>query len=161
MRKIGYLLIYIIIMTAAACSNGAAEKTSAAIYFVDAELNRLIPYEREITAGDSETMAKSAIEVIIEGDDSNGNIRRLIPKIKDCVTVSVRENIACVDFASAIKADLPKSRDIERLLIYQIVNTLTQLKGIRFVEFTVDGEHIREFMGFYDMREIFKYKYPE
>ena len=53
------------------------------------------------------------------------------------------------------------NRDIEKLFIYQIVNTLTSIKGIRFVKFTIDGVIHKDFIGFYDMRDTYKFTYPE
>ena len=63
--------------------------------------------------------------------------------------------------SSNITETLPYSRDIEKLFIYQIVDTLTGIKGIRFVKFTVDGVVKKDFMGYYDMRETYKFVYPE
>ena len=65
------------------------------------------------------------------------------------------------DILSEIKDEITVSRDIEKLFIYQVVNTLTSIKGIRFVKFTIDGEIHKNFLGFYDMRDVYSYTYPE
>lgn len=164
MRRAVFLLIIIAGAAAfiAACSRSDEIITvPATIYYVDAELNRLLPYEDELPDADTEHRARAAIEKLIEGRDGNDKIRRLIPKDKDCVTVRTEGNTAYVDLASYIADELPASRDIEKLVIYQITDTLTGLKGIRFVKFTVDGEIRKDFMGYYDMRETYKFVYPE
>lgn len=151
-----------VLLIMAACSdNEKLPKTSSKIYFVDAQLNRLVVYERDITGDNAEKMAKSAVEVLKTGEDGNKNIRRLIPKDDRCIAVKVRDSIAYINVSSNVKNDLSISRDIEKLFIYQLVNTLTEIKGIRFVKFTIDGKNQKDFMGFYDMREVYKYKYPE
>ncbi len=164
MRKIVFLSI--IVLGAAfiiiACNrSGEIPQTAATLYFADAEMNRLLPYDDELPLTDAEHMAKAAISKLIEGRDNNEKIRRLLPKDKRSVSVRVDEDIAYVDLKSGITKDLPSSRDIERLLIYQIVDTLTEIKGIRFVRFTIDGNVHKSLMGYFDMRETYKYQYPE
>ncbi len=161
-----FLFLLIIITGAAAFAVACARsdeviKTPATIYYVDAEMNRLLPYDDEIPDADAEHMAAAVTEKLIEGRDDNDKIRRLIPKEEDCISTRVDGNTVYVDIKSYIAEGLPYSRDIEKLFIYQIVDTLTSIKGIRFVRFTVDGEVRRDFMGYYDMRETYKFVYPE
>jgi spore germination protein GerM len=136
-------------------------KTDINVYYADAEINRLLPYEKEIVDADSQCMAQAAIELLAEGWDGNDKIRRLIPEDKGCISVRVNNDTAYVDISSSVKENLPQNRDIERMFLYQITNTLTEIKGIRFVKFTVDGKIRKDFMGFFDMRETYKHKYPE
>lgn len=151
-----------VVLFAVACSGrNDVPQTDARLYFVDARLNRLLPYSDTVTDGSSEDMARDAVKKLIEGRDDNDGIRRIIPNIKDCISVRVSDNIAYVDISSEIKSEILYSRDIEKLFIYQIVNTVTSIKGIRFVKFTVDGAVHKDFIGFYDMREAYKFTYPE
>ena len=41
------------------------------------------------------------------------------------------------------------------MMVYSIVNSLTNIDGIVNVRFTVDGERQKDFLGFVDMRETF------
>lgn len=162
MKKLLFIIICGLCYVITACSNAEdLSKTSTRIFFVDAQLNRLIAYDRDIAEGDAETMTKSALDVLVTGEDDNDKIRRLIPNDKGALNVNVSGDIAYVDISMRIKDNMPNSRDIEKLFIYQLVNTLTSVKGIRFVKFTIDGAVQKEFMGFYDMREVYKYNYPE
>ena len=164
MRKILFIIITALGIGCciAACSrSGDMPKTTVKVYYVDAEINRLLPYDEEIIDSDTQHMAEAVISAIIKGRDYNDKIRRIIPNRKNCVKVRVQDDTAYVDLDSSIKKTIPDSRDVERLLIYQLVNSLTELKGIRFVKFTVDGETHKDFMGYYDMRSAYKYMYPE
>lgn len=164
MRRLVFCLIIIsaVISFAVSCSRSEeGPKTEAKIFYVDAEITRLLPYYTQISDTDMQHQAEAVINELIMGRDDNDKIRRLIPKRKGCVTVRTEGNIAYVDLESAIAEELPKSRDIEKLVIYQIVNSLTDIRGLRFVRFTVDGEIRKDFMGYYDMRETYKYVYPE
>ena len=164
MRRLVFLFIIIagITMSGIACTkSGDVPMAETDIYYVDARLNRLLPYSAKIIDAEPESMAKAALDKLIQGRDDNDNIRRIIPNKKDCLRVSVRDNVAYVDIDSSIKSGINFNRDIERLFIYQIVNTLTEIKGIRFVKFTIDGAVHKDFLGFYDMRDTYKFTYPE
>lgn len=164
MRKFLFFVIIVagVILFAVACTRSEdVPCTDTEIYFVDARLNRLLPYTDSVIDAESEDMAQDALNKLICGRDDNDSIRRIIPNVNGCLTVRVKENVAYVDISSAIKSEIHYSRDIEKLFIYQIVNTLTSIKGIRFVRFTIDGEIHKDFLGFYDMRDVYKFTYPE
>lgn len=128
------------------------------IYVVDSELMRLIPIETDIIQGAPEFMAKQAVTKLIIGYDNNRKIRRLIPNSKKSLTVAVKGSRAEVNINSAVFKESGisiNSRDIEKLFIYQLVNTLSSISGIETVTFTIDGKTEKRFAGFADMREIF------
>lgn len=161
-----YIWIVIIIIGAvfgiSSCSREiGGEQTKITLYYVDADMNRLLPYYDTVTEGRAEAMAREALYKLIKGHAYNEKIRRLIPDNMSCSVTKVRDKTAYVNLRSELADSLPQSRDIEKLIIYQIVNTLTGIKGIRFVKFTVDGRTSRDFIGYYDMRETYRYRYPE
>ena len=135
--------------------------TTTEIYFVDERLNRLLPYECQVIDATPEDMARAVIDKLIEGRDSDYGVRRVIPAMDKCLSVTLKDTVAYVDINSKIKEEMKHREEDEKLFIYQIVNSLTSLKGIRFVRFTVDGAIHKDFLGFYDMRDTFKFKYPE
>lgn len=163
MRRLVFLFTIIsgITMFAIACSRSEdVPKISSKVFFVDSRLNRLIAYDTDIIDADRESKARAVLDKLIEGRDDNPNIRRIIPEKPDCLSVYVRDNVAYVNISSQIKDDINFGRDIEELFIYQIVNSLTSIKGIRFVKFTIDGAIHKDFLGFFDMRETYKYTHP-
>lgn len=163
MKRLVFLFIIVsgIVFFAIACvGRDNVPKTQSNIFFADSRLNRLLPYECDIIDADTESMAKNVLDKLILGRDNNSAIRRIIPKRDKCLSVYVKGNIAYVNIDSKIKEDMNYSRDTEELFVYQIVNSLTSLKGIRFVKFTVDGAVHKDFLGFFDMRETYKHKYP-
>ena len=164
MKKIVFALIMItgIACFVIACSRREEVPTvETKVYFVDSEMNRLLPYSENIIDADAEHQVSAVVDKLIAGHDDNDKIRRLLPDKRSCISTSVIDNIAYVDLSSEIARELPCSRDIEKLVIYQIVDSIAGVKGIRFVKFTVDGEVKQDFMGFYDMRNTYKYVYPE
>ena len=71
----------------------------------------------------------------------------------------MKKNKAYVDISSDIAGNAEKNPENERLIIYQIVNSMTSVDGVEQVLFTIDGKVEKKFMGFLDMREIFTPNY--
>ena len=164
MRKFVFFMIIVTgaVLFAVACANRDNVPTvETDLYFVDARLNRLLPYTDTIIDAQPQDMAQDALNKLIAGRDDSESVRRIIPDLEESLTVRVKDNVAYVDISSDIKKEMYYSRDIERLFIYQIVNSLTSIKSIRFVKFTIDGDIHKDFLGFYDMREVYKFTYPE
>lgn len=164
MRKFVFFMIIVTgaVLFAVACANRDNVPTvETDLYFVDARLNRLLPYTDTIIDAQPQDMAQDALNKLIAGRDDSESVRRIIPDLEESLTVRVKDNVAYVDISSDIKKEMYYSRDIERLFIYQIVNSLTSIKSIRFVKFTIDGAIHKDFLGFYDMREVYKFTYPE
>lgn len=154
-----HVLFFVILAAAfgiAVISKGIkTEVTEIKMYFVDAEMMRLIPVRTSIPEMSAERTAKRALELLIEGHDDNPKIRRIIPDKKNCMTVKVKNEIAIVDIKKEMLEERLEGRDIELLAVYSIVNTLTGIDGITNVKFTIEGKTQRDFMGYLDMRETF------
>ena len=128
------------------------------IYFVDRRLHRLIP----LPFPQSKTSQKTAEEMVsslILGKDHNTEILRLIPNIKDSISVKISSNKANVNLSGELLQHINKNPETEKLFVYQIVNSLTSINGIEYVQFTIDKQVQKSFLGFLDMREIFTADY--
>ena len=157
-----FLFAVILIMgfaTAAAASSGASETVQVKLYFADAGFMRLIPENTSVRKTDTEHEARAVINELIKGRDRNPKIRRLIPDIKNCMTVRTENNTAYVNITSKMAEVHPDGREAEKLTVYQIVNSLTSIEGIDCVRFTVNGSVQKNFMGYLDMREPFTADY--
>lgn len=155
-RYAAFLLILAAGLGVVVMSQGMRIETEdVKLYFVDAEMLRLIPVSTEIPRTTTEKMAQSVLDKLIEGHDENPKIRRLIPKQNRCMTVKVKDKIAYVDIKSTMVEEHPDGRELELLTVYSIVNSLTGLDDIINVRFTIDGEEQKDFKGYIDMRETF------
>lgn len=131
------------------------EMTEISIYYVDAQMLRLIPIKTEIPIMSKQKMAKEVLRELTDGLDDNPKIRRIIPDIKNGMTVKVIDKIAYVDISDEMAKKHPDGRDLELLTVYSIVNSLTCIDGIVNVRFTIDGKKEKNFKGYIDMRETF------
>ncbi len=160
MRKLIFALAAIITAISLSACAGTSRETiartmSAKLYFVDAELFRLIPVSVNVTADTDDEAAQALLNELIAGRDSNKSIRRIMPNIDGALTVHIRSQIAYVDISQEFADEHPADRDSEILTVYSIVNTLTSLKSVTNVRFTIAGERRRDFKGAIDMRETF------
>lgn len=128
------------------------------IYFVDRRLHRLIPLPFS-SQGTPEKTATEMVSAIITGRDSNPEILRLFPNIENSITVNLSGRTAHVNLSGELASHINKSAETERLFIYQIVNSLVSIDDIDYVQFTIDNETKKEFLGFLDMREVFTTDY--
>lgn len=131
------------------------ETAEVKIYYVDAQMLRLIPVKTQIPKMSVQKMAQRIVDELVEGRDDNPKIRRVIPNVKHGIKVKVLDGIAYVDIKRELADKHPDGRDLELLTIYSIVNSLTGLDGVMNVRFTIDGERQKDFKGYIDMRETF------
>ena len=159
MKKIVFfVLILICAATIAFAVNEDKPTTVLKLYVTDAEMMHLIPTEITVRETDTQGEARAVISALIRGFDENPKIRRLIPKIRGCMSVRVDGNTAYVNITPAMVNNHPEGRELERLTVYSIVNSLTSIRGINNVQFSVDGKIRRDFMGYMDMRGAFAFK---
>lgn len=151
-----FAVILSLALGASVYARGARVNTiETRLYFVDAEMLRLVPVTMSIPEGKTQRMAQRVCDEIVKGRDENPKIRRIIPNVKRGLSVKVKNGCAYVNISRQLAENHPDGRDLEILSVYQIVNSLAEIDGVVTVRFTVDGEVTRNFMGYLDMRETF------
>ena len=159
MKKIavipGILAAAIIISGNVPPEKKTAKKLNAEIYYVDSSMQRLIPVDMDIGCTTQTKAAQKVINKLIEGEDYNRRILRLLPKDKKCMSVKVKENTAYVNLTERFTENIPENKNQEILMLYSIVNSLTSIDGIDTVKFLFDGEERKTYIGGIDMREVF------
>ena len=112
------------------------EKEELKLYFSNEDGTALVPETREVIHSANTSLERLIVEQLIEGpegDDKNS----VLPKDTQVLTVSVAENICYVNFDSSFLAGTLKTS--QKLPIYAIVNSLTELQTVNRVQITVDG----------------------
>lgn len=132
---------------------GCGEQMTVKVYYADAQLVGLVPVSYDVECRDTEAAARFIADKLVEGMDTNPSVMRLIPKENGCMRVKLDGDKAYVDFSRSSWEALPKDRDRERLMVYQIVNSLSSLEGINKVQFSVEGELKTNPAGHIDLRD--------
>ena len=151
--------IIIVILTIVLCGyillNRDIKVISAQIYYVDHSMLRLIPINLSFEKTTTKKAANKIVEKLIEGNDKNSKILRVIPHEEGCMSVKLDGNTAIVDLKNSFIKNKPENKIHGLLAVYSIVNSLTSIEGIDTVQFYINGKEDKGFIRDLDMRETF------
>ncbi|MBC7082258.1 MAG: hypothetical protein PWR07_679 [Bacillota bacterium] len=98
----------------------------------------LVPVRATIPAG-TDAM-RGALELLAKGPAPETGLERLIPEGTRVLGVSTSGDLATADFSREIRTRFPGGSRTEELLVWSIVNTLTEFPGIARVQILIDGK---------------------
>ena len=136
------------------------DKTPIRLYFANEDNTKL---KLEIRYIDSEEAKKSTsnlasiiVKELIKGPSDETTFKRTIPAEATLRTpVSIDNKVAVVDMSKEFKTKHPGGKDAEKMTIYSIVNSLTELDGIEKVKFKIAGKEQKEYMGNFQFNLLF------
>ena len=118
-------------------NNDQSNQKGTAIYYTNNNVTRLTYKRKNIRLkGDQQKQVATLLGELQKSPDSQ-NMRSVIPKRIVINSFAVNSNIVQVDFSMGYKR-IAENRDL--ICRAGIVYTLTQLKGINYVSFSVSGE---------------------
>jgi germination protein M len=130
------------------------DNTQIRLYFANEDNTKLKLEIRYIPMSEARksvsNLANTIVTELINGPAKDSALKPTIPKeakLASKVKVDVESKTATVDFNKAFKDKHPGGKDAERLTIYSIVNSLTELKEVEKVRFTINGKKQAEFKG--------------
>jgi spore germination protein GerM len=126
----------------------STEEITINVYYADANGEYLVG-EARIVSGSSKYV-DAITEMMKEPVD--GSLIKLIPETTRINSVIVSDGVAKVDLSKNFVGDRFVSDVVDILLVYSIVNTLTEFPDINSVEFLIDGEKL-EVLGQLDLQE--------
>ena len=121
------------------------------LYFADETKNGLITEKRVVDIKDNESVEKTAVIELLKGPEKKG-VKLLEDSIK-VQRVEVKDGIC---YLTLSKEFLSLPSETAELCVYSLVNTLTGLPEISFVQFFVEGEKADE-LGDVILTEPFSY----
>lgn len=107
------------------------------LYFPDKEAMHLLVEERDVAK--TKTPAEVAIEELIKGP-VRSDCLTIIPKGTKLLGIEVKEKVAHIDFNGDFAANYRLGSAAENMMVYSIVNTLTEFSNIEFVRFLSEGK---------------------
>lgn len=122
------------------------------LYFANEDNTKLKLEVRYIPIADAKQdtshLASLIVRELIKGPSADTKYKGTIPvgtKLRTPVSISSR--VATVDLSNEFKTKHPGGKDAEKMTIYSIVNSLTELTDIQKVKFTIAGKVEKEYMG--------------
>ena len=104
------------------------------LYFADDKRESLKGEYRKINIIDTQPIEQYVVAELIKGPKVEGH-ERLIPKTADLVSAETTDGTCYVNFKKSFS-----SKESRELMIYSIVNSLTEINGIDCVQFLIDGK---------------------
>ena len=134
-------------------SQDELRKTIVSVYFKNIETNTLVP---EAVCIDVKELAENPymklLNILCSGP-TNDKLESPIPEGTKINNAYLKENTVYVDFSEDFIKNAPNGVEEEGLLVYSIVNTLTELNEVNGVKILIDG---KENMAFNDKGMEFK-----
>jgi len=106
------------------------------LYFADEDKNKLVGEYRKINILDTQQIEQYIVAELIKGPNVKGH-ERLLPKNTEIVSVETTDGTCYVNFKKSVSSEASRE-----LMIYSIVNSLTERSGVDCVQFLVDGKKI-------------------
>lgn len=126
------------------------------LYFSDDQAMNLVGETREITIKPSAQMASDEageiVKELIAGPKDPGLIAT-IPADTQLLGVEVAEGIATVDFSEELRSNHPGGSSGELMTLYSLVNSLTEVTGIKQVQIQIHGADLDTLAGHVDLTQ--------
>lgn len=121
------------------------EKIMITLYFADKDAMGLIKEEREVELNQQPNLAleKKMIEELLKGPTLE-NAVSTIPKETTVLEIGLSEGVCDIDFNKEFDTKFYGGSSAEVLMIYSIVNTLTESPNIQKVQILVEGNKVSE-----------------
>lgn len=137
------------------------DKVPIHLYFANEDNTKLMLDVHYIPMADTKQstshLASVIVKELIAGPSKDSGLKATIPKGTVLrKPVSIKKGVATVDLSGEFKANHPGGgKDAEKMTIYSIVNSLTELKDIEKVKFTINGKTQSEYLGSFQFNSPF------
>ncbi len=117
----------------------------------------LVTESRDLSQGQitKETLYRETVEQLIAGPKDE-DLDRMVPPATKVKDISQENGTITVNFNKKIKDDFSGGSKVEELLVYSIVNTLTEFPGINNVQILINGEKVESIGGHINISEPLK-----
>lgn len=116
------------------------EQEKIILYFAN-EQNFLVEEDRNIEAKQNKSLELQIVEELIKGPTLENHIQT-IPQETKIRNIKTEDAICYVDLSNDFISKISNDETLNKLCIYSIVNSLTELDAINKVQFLIEGEKI-------------------
>ncbi|MBE6933211.1 MAG: hypothetical protein E7464_07530 [Ruminococcaceae bacterium] len=115
------------------------------LYFADPQGRFLMEEQRSKPADIAMSQQEYILRSLITGPQSE-SLSPTIPRGTMLLSVSVQDGACLVDFSAEFRQNRPEQELQERMTIFSVVNSLTQLEEIETVEILVEGSPVERYL---------------
>lgn len=117
------------------------QEESIKIYFADSNDRYLMGDQRSVVLSENESAAVYIMQQLIAGP-TDEQLQPTIPEGTELLSVTQEGTLCTVDLSAEFRENVPKTEQEERMTVYSIVNSLTELEGIDQVLILCEGQSI-------------------
>jgi len=119
------------------------------MYFPNKDLSSLVAEFTSVTITPNKKLEEIVVDKLLTSNS------QILPTDVKLLNVYTHEGICFVDFSSEFQTSLLPSGISERIAIYALVNSLTELTNITNVQILVEGKKESTFQGTLSLNRIF------
>lgn len=151
------VLLLVCIVTIAYIGDRSTEQSSlwwqpsapVTLYFGAGDATGVQPVVRWMSASKTDIIGR--VQALIDGP-TDTHVYRSIPEMTTIRSARLVGDRAIIDFDRAIIDNHPGGSAGEMITVYSIVNTVTEIDGVREVVFLIDGRGVETLVGHMDLR---------
>lgn len=121
------------------------------LYFASPDARRLVPERRRVAA--ARANPKGALLELIRGPAPGSLLVRTLPPDERLLGFRVDGTLATVDLGGELRTSMTSGTAGEVLVVFSIVNTLTEWPQIRSVRILIDGQAVDTLAGHLDLSQ--------
>ena len=126
-------------------SDDEMRKTIVSLYFKNIETNALTPESVTIDVKElTENPYKKLMDLLLSGPN-NENLECPLPENTSVNNAYLKGDTVYVDFSPEFVNNAPVGSEEESLIVYSVVNTLTELNEVNRVKILINGEENKSF----------------
>lgn len=114
------------------------------LYFPDSNNYYLHTESRVLTVGQDVPLVEYVIEELIKSAQTE-EVTTAIPQGTQLISADVKNGVCTVDLSKAFITNRPGTAAEQRLMVYSLVNSITELENVEYVRFTVEGKSVNEY----------------
>lgn len=127
--------------------------TNLTLYFANKDGTELVKETREVHYSTNISLEKLVIEQLIEGPKKSG-ANATMPSGTKIISISTVDGVCYVNLSDTFKNQ--SALITEEVLLYSIVNSLTELSGITKVQISINGDTKGSIRYAYDLSKMYE-----
>lgn len=127
--------------------------TGIRLYFANEEKNALVLEYRTVNITDTQPVEQYIVTELIKGPVIKDNVR-LLAQDTEVLSVETTDGTCYVNFKQGFIDKNAASKDEAKLIIYSMVNSLTERDNVKNVQFLIEGKKTEKF-GDMNISELF------
>ena len=126
--------------------SATSDQVTVKLYFSDQNGRYLLEESRSRAFASQQQMMNFVVSEIVNGPE-NTEALSVIPEGTNLLRLSIEEGVCTLDFSEAFLSNRPRTHAEARMVVFSLVNALTELPQVERVRFLCVGQPISDYAG--------------